>query len=278
MTRVFLTLSPMFLLFGCSVSAGPQHQIDVVSVHTLNKTLSETSGLLCGANNAYTINDSGNEPELYEIDSSGNLINTSVLDAENRDWEAITGDDKFLYIGDFGNNAGKRDKLSIYKVARESGEVTGQLSISYEGNVPHSNTPYAHDYDGEAMTMRDGNILIFSKSWETEISHVYQVDTQQGEQVLTSTAEIAGLPGVVTGADWNESKQELVLVGYRSNALGMFKPFIATLDGDYKTKDVRELPQFGQVEGVCYATDNHVWISQESTPYTSAKLAVLNLN
>lgn len=279
MNRIVFILSPLLLLAGCSVSADPQHGVEVLSTYTLDNALKETSGLFCDSNSIYTINDSGNEPELFTLGQDGSLTARVTLDAKNRDWEAITGDDEYFYIGDIGNNAGKHKSLTVYKINRtDPAQEAVKRRFTYAGNTPQENAPYAHDYDGEAMTMRDGKLILFSKSWATEQSHVYVLQDIKAKQVLTPFTSVDGLPGVVTGADWNSDTQEFVLVGYRSNALGMFKPFIATVSGDYQLKTVDFLSQFAQVEGVCYGPDGNVWISQESTPYTSAKLAKLKFH
>ncbi|MBU2978598.1 hypothetical protein [Alteromonas sp. C1M14] len=277
MSRYFLSIIPFFFVASCSVSSVPSPQVTVTQVHTLNPDLGETSGLFCRDGSAFSINDSGNAPELFVIDKQGEITGRVTLDAKNKDWETITGDDEFLYIGDIGNNAGKRKDLKIYQVSASTGDVSSTIRVAYEGNKTDENIPYSHDYDGEAMTMRDGKILIFSKSWGTETSHIYQVDVDKSEQLLTPIANVEGLPGVVTGVDWSDKLQQFVLVGYRSNALGMFKPFVAVVSANYDVESVFPLAEFTQVEGVCHGPDNEVWISQESTPYSSAKLAVLSL-
>ena len=263
---------------GCTVSADTKRGVEVLSSNTLESELIETSGLFCIEGGAFTINDSGNKPELFTINEAGKITGKAELDITNQDWETITGNDDYLYIGDIGNNAGKRKTLKIYRIDRKDSTQTEELRITYTGNKPADNVPYAHDFDAEAMTMRDGKLLIFSKSWGTEKSHVYVVQDIKAKQALTSLVDVEGLPGVVTGVDWSETEQQFAVVGYRSNALGMFKPFIATVNGEYKVTAVHMLPEFGQVEGVCHAPDGNIWITQESSPYTSAKIAVLKIH
>lgn len=275
MRRVLFLLTPLWMIAGCSVSAVPQHGFSVDTVNTLATDLAETSGLFCRDDMAFTINDSGNKPEVFVINRNGEITGRVEVAATNRDWETLTGDAENLYIGDIGNNAGKRATVNVYRISAQQSDVEQTMTLSYENNRPAQNQPYAHDFDGEAMTYRDGNLIIFSKSWDTGISHVYQLPTDVDKQVLTSQYSVKGLPGVVTGADWSEQYQEFVLVGYHSNAFGLFKSFIATLNAEYEVKTVDFLPEFTQVEGVCYAEEGEVWITQESTPYSSAKLAVL---
>ena len=66
---------------------------------TLPNNVNETSGLLFFDGKIITHNDSGGEPNLYEIDSlTGNLLRTiAINNASNVYWEAIT-EEKPTYI------------------------------------------------------------------------------------------------------------------------------------------------------------------------------------
>ena len=85
--------------------------------------LSELSGFEFDHNQQlWGINDSGNPPEIYQIDSTGNIHKTiKITNAKNIDWEDMTQDDLGnFYIGDFGNNLNKRKNLTIYKIKNPS--------------------------------------------------------------------------------------------------------------------------------------------------------------
>ncbi len=62
-------------------------------------------------------NDSGDDPNIYLINISGELIATLSLETTNRDWEAITIADGMIYIGEVGDNLGIYPYKSIYRVA-----------------------------------------------------------------------------------------------------------------------------------------------------------------
>ena len=53
-----------------------------------------------------THNDSGDDANLYEIDSlSGTILRTiSTANAKNVDWEDLAENDTHLFITDIGNN------------------------------------------------------------------------------------------------------------------------------------------------------------------------------
>lgn len=88
--------------------------------------LGESSGITPSSTRPgvyWTINDSGNDPLLFATDSSGRDLGfLRVQGATNRDWESITrgpctrSRGACLYIGDTGDNSGKRPFIWIYVV------------------------------------------------------------------------------------------------------------------------------------------------------------------
>ena len=98
---------------------------DVVVIGQFSdRHLVEASGLLVSThepNVFWAQNDSGNDPQLFAVDSTGRALGTvRVAGATNRDWEAIapgpcdTG--ACVYIGDVGDNQARRDDLRIWRV------------------------------------------------------------------------------------------------------------------------------------------------------------------
>lgn len=273
-----LLFSLPLLLSACSSTASSESKkIEIVEEISLAEQLTETSGLYCDAGLAYTINDSGNSPTLFTMNETGEVTQRQDVAKKNTDWESVTADQDFFYIGDFGNNAGKRPVLSLIKVNRaDLGEVQ-RLDFTYENYDIAKNEYYAHDFDAEAMVARDEHLVVFSKSWLTHKLKIYTVDKSKTNQLLSPQAEVSGIPGVITGADWDEYHQRYILVGYTSNALGMFKPFLALLSEQFALTATYKLEGFGQVEGLCVTGDNAIWLTQESSPFSAAKLFKLKL-
>jgi len=105
----------------------------------LPSELSEISGLEKISDSLLiAINDGGNEPILFFLDLKGTITRkVRVSNASNTDWEALVIDEKYVYIGDFGNNMNERKDLCIYRVNRQDiatlNEVTAEkMSISYK--------------------------------------------------------------------------------------------------------------------------------------------------
>ncbi len=124
--QYFLPFLLIFLYSSANLNGQEIRQIDIITYPTIFETYSnlpdkvdETSGLIYLNGYVWTFNDSGGEPEIYKIDNeSGKIIQTvRITNGENFDWEDITRDESFIYIGDFGNNWGTRKDLKIYKIA-----------------------------------------------------------------------------------------------------------------------------------------------------------------
>lgn len=271
---LFVLLFPMACSTTTTVNSG---QLTVIAEHGLVAELGETSGLICSVGSQYTIADSGNSPTLYQINDEGVIMESVDVAKKNTDWESITADDNYFYIGDFGNNAGKRRDLVIHKIYREDLTSEARLTFTYDDYEPKHNELYAHDFDAEAMVARDDKLVLFSKSWLTKTLRVYHLDKQSEEHLLSPVTTIEGLPGVVTGADWDKYNNRYVIVGYNSNAFGIVDPFIAFLSEDYLLEKSFTLAGYGQVEGLCVKSEDEIWLTQESSPFSIAKLIKIRI-
>ena len=147
MALAFLTLA----LRDASVAQGPTPEDTVRVIHQSwlgNSRLTESSGLAASRRMPgllWTLNDSGNPPELFAIDSSGRDRGVfRVEGAENRDWEALAlarcGRTYCLYIAEVGDNNARYSSLKLYRVAEPArpeapgGTVVpnGTIELRYE--------------------------------------------------------------------------------------------------------------------------------------------------
>ena len=143
-------------------------------------SLKETSGLTFFREKLYTINDGGNSSEVFEIDkSSGKILNVIKTDLKNRDWEAITSDSTNTYIGDFGNNAGTRKDLKIYKIPfKDSVKIDSiqEIPFFYPEQKDFEPKNINNDFDAEAMIFLNGKIHLFTKEWISKSVTHYTVN------------------------------------------------------------------------------------------------------
>ncbi|WP_076012727.1 hypothetical protein [Alteromonas abrolhosensis] len=264
----------LVLVSACAVQyPTPNAQLQIKSIVNLPKELSETSGLFCDVDGMYSLNDSGNAPIIYRINYQGEIIERTRLPLTNKDWEAITADASSFYIADVGNNKGKREQVEIHKVNRSNVNDITTITLKYEGNDASNNIPYAHDFDSEAMVKHGDDLLLFSKSWKTGITHVYKVNEGEIEQTISTFASIDGLPGVVTGVDFDQHQNKFVITGYKSDPFGNFSTFMAQISKDFTLLDVWPLEQYKQVEGICVDNNGMYWFSEEATEGRKASLS-----
>lgn len=185
----------------------------------LDKTVDETSGLERIDNNLWTHNDSGGEPEIYSIDlQSGQVLSTEkIIGASNKDWEDITSDDTYVYIGDFGNNRGGRKDLSIYKIPKsnltqDEDEASDLINFSYPDQTEYY-SGYNHNYDCEAMVSKGDSLYLFSKNWLDRRCKLYALSKNASNQKAALISEFDS-EGTITGASLDLENKSLYLIGY----------------------------------------------------------------
>ncbi|TVQ44517.1 MAG: T9SS C-terminal target domain-containing protein [Saprospirales bacterium] len=232
----------------------------------------ETSGLVLHKGCLWTHNDSGWQPELFCLDpEDGSLIRRVwVENAGNRDWEEITMDENYLYIGDFGNNNGNRRDLVIYKVPLTDLELDTvfptEITFEYPDQRDFSSRPLENDFDMEAMISFGDSLYLFSKNWESLNTRVYSLPKEPGDYIasLLDSFEVNGL---ITGASFNPEDSLIALVGYTT----FLQPF-TWLFWDFKgssffsgnKRRIELTIPFHQVEAICWNPDeNYFYLSNE---------------
>ena len=286
MTSNFLSFFLFSILtVGCNSStesAKSSPAATAEKITKLDKTVDETSGLISYNNSFWTINDSGDKPNLYRLDQTTGEVNqtVSLSNGKNIDWEDITQDDQFIYIGDTGNNHGSRTKFQIYKVAKSkitsSEDITVNAEViefSYE-NQPSSLIAYAHDFDCEALAMINGKLTLFTKNWSSNNTDRYQInDTGVAKKVASYESE-----GLITGAHYEASNDEVIMVGYRRN--GKKEPFIFRIASFNQSKKTfrYSLPDLGgyQTESICIV-DQKIYITNEANGSSDQSLFLVSL-
>lgn len=118
-------------LAGCQTAQPPPPsgnnvcQLPSVSV-PLTSDLHETSGVAASRQHEgvfWTHNDSGGDPALFAIDSTGRILKRiRVLETHNRDWEDIAlgpcepGGPDCLFIGEIGDNNERHPHVAVYRI------------------------------------------------------------------------------------------------------------------------------------------------------------------
>jgi len=250
---------------------------------TLDKKVAETSGLICVSGKFYTHGDSGDDAVLYEIDTlNGNVIRVlPIMGAHNIDWEEITSDDSFVYIGDFGNNSGMRKDLRIYKFRTDFLKLDTVFGVDtilfqYQNQTGFSNKTYQTNFDAEAMFATDSCLFIFSKNWGNFKTYIYRCPKIKGQYQLNIIDSINSM-GLITGACKSNVSSKIMLCGYTFNA-----PFVIECDsflfpGYKNTIKRQEYSAMGniQIEAIAEVSKNRYFLTSEKL---SADQTLFDLN
>jgi len=245
--------------------------VPVLSV-TLGSSLTETSGLIRWNSYVWTHNDN-TDINLYALDTlTGNIVQTCALSAAvNQDWEEISQDSNYVYIGDFGNNAdGNRTDLKILRIEKNSillnVPVIDTIYFSYADQIDFSPAGANNtDFDCEAFIVTTDSIFLFTKQWVSNKTIVYSLPKTPGTYIanLRDTLNVGGL---ITGSTYLEPQRLTVLCGYSN----MLQPFIYLLydftGNDFFGGNKRKIDlslSFHQTEGIATSDGLKYYISNE---------------
>lgn len=269
MKKLFFILTLTISTFSFSQQA-ELFKIRKYRIGNLDDKVKETSGLSLMNGKLYTFNDSGNSPELFELDkSTGQIIGTIQINGKNKDWEALANDGKNFYIGDFGNNGGIRKDLEIYKVPFEdnSSKNDSVKLISFEYPEQQEFIPkYSEtDFDAEAMIYLNGKIHLFTKEWGSKSTTHYLIDPEISEKQNAQKIENYKTGFIVTDASYFNKK--LYLIGYTKKTEVFLDIFDEAESGIFFKQNPKHYYlgsalSIGQIEGIA-VDETGIYISGE---------------
>lgn len=176
----------------------------------------------------WTINDSGNPPDVLLIDTTGALLATLPLTGvTNTDWEEIAlgpcPAGRCLYVADTGDNLERRDAVSLVRLAepvldaRFVGDVPARAAETLTFRYPdgaHDVEAMAVNGQGDVLLVtkgRSGGVLLFripAAAWGKGVATAERIDS------LPITPN-AGMGRLVTGAALSPDGSELMVRTYR---------------------------------------------------------------
>lgn len=239
----------------------------------LDKRLSEGSGLVAWNGQLWSHNDSGASAQLFAIDTATGKISATyeLPELQNVDWEEMSQDDQHFYIGDFGNNGGRRKKLSIYKVGKRSllEDAPKIETITFEW--PTLTDPKGEPdgpFDSEAMLVMNDSIFLFTKEWKKKRgSRIFVMPTQPGHHVVSYVASLKTRL-LVTGAHYDPKLRRVTLVGYNLLVNPRMMQLQLPENGDFRKvregKNIRMRRHFRQIEGVASFDGHHFYTISEA--------------
>ncbi len=199
----------------------------------LSESLTEASGLINIEGQFVSHNDSGDGPYLYEVDTITGAFSRKVVleNAVQTDWESICRDETNIYIGDFGNNAGSRQDLRIYKLeidtylnATNDTVQAETIEFSYADQTSYEPNPWQTNFDAEAFLAVNDSLYLFSKNWGNLWTKIYAIPNSAGNHTAFLRDSI-NVEGLITDATIIPDTDNIILLGY-SAALA---PFIFTI-------------------------------------------------
>ncbi len=281
-----------FILSGCSSDAEPEIAAaselseavgadikpgDVCTIVNasvpLPEQLSETSGLAQSREDAgifWTHNDSGDNPELFAIDTEGQIAGRiDIAGATFEDWEDIEAGScdsgNCLFIADTGDNDEEREFVTIYKIAEPSPEANAPV-MATALNVRYP----SGSRDAESLfVLPNGDIYLITKGRYAPIS-LFRYPAPQNPAVtatLEHVRDLAPLPenndGRVTGATASADGKWVAV--RTSNELRLYQT------DEFVTSATAEPMVFGlgplgepQGEAVAFGDGASIWLTSEA--------------
>ena len=200
-----------------------------VFISKIDNKLEETSGLIWFNNQLWSLNDGGNEDEIYALDANGDIhITVELDDAKNTDWEAMAQDESYIYVGDFGNNSGSRKNLKVFRIPKKKiynnkkdfKVKAEKIKFSYALQDKFFPRNHLHEFDCEAMFSFGDHLYLFSKDWKNFKTTLYKLPKKPGEYKL-SPENSFDVKGLITGAALSPDEKYFSLIGYLASV-----PFI----------------------------------------------------
>lgn len=254
----------------------------------LAEPLFETSGLIVVDGQVWTHGDSGNPNRLYRVDplTGGILGEVTITNASNVDWEEVTTDGTWVYVGDFGNNAGNRTNLRIYRFPLEqlldesiTSVLADTIRFAYADQTDFASPYQAHNWDCEAFITKGDSLYLFTKNWADFRSYVYALPNTPGDHLALRRDTLEAM-GLITGAAYDAQNDVLALIGYTAVLrpfVWRFSDFVGT-DFFSATAHRHEIDlTLTQAEAIAWSAPDMVYFSNEAEVVGNARLWQLSL-
>lgn len=285
----FIMIKKSLILLSFLLIASCQNFGQLKVLASLPDILEEVSGVqkIKNSDLLWMLNDSGNAPVIYGVDTKGNIVREVVVNAKNHDWEDLTSDDEGnLYIADFGNNANKRKNLKILKIKNEdllnNDEVdVEKIKFSYPNQEKFPPKKKKRFFDAESLLYKDGSLYIFTKSrvkgnyGETSLYKIPAVKGRYTAKYVSSFEACSDFHCWITSAAISSDGKKVVLLNHQS--VYVFTNFTGD---NFMSGDVKEFPleHVSQKESVAFKDNNTLFIADERDRLEGGMLYEFSLN
>ncbi len=264
----------LFFVFACQPAEHQTEGKDTIGsqrIAQLPDEINETSALVYHNGFLLTLNDSGGDPILYQIDTGSFHVTRKnhLIEVPNIDWEAMALNHQHAFIGDFGNNYGVRNDLCIYYICKSDLDKTQtnpqKISFTYANWEAPAKSLHSTRFDAEAMLAFEDTLWLFSKDWVEYKTTIYKIPAKAGTHVLTpwKTLEVDGL---VTDACFGTSSGSIWLTGYKKYVPLLWKlHYVDSLQLiEVRKRWTINAPDSIQNEGLCFV-GNELWFTSEKS-------------
>jgi hypothetical protein len=246
------------------------------TIGKLPESIMETSGIETHRDgHLWTFNDSGGEPEIYLVSTSGTLMRTIYIEgAWNRDWEDITRDDKGnIYIGNIGNNSNSNKDLCIFKIPDpdtiDVDTVKAEIiRFSFEDQTMFPPEDEGKYFDCETLMWFNNNLYLITKNRTSPfdgLAFLYSLPDQPGLHTAKKTGAFNSgskdrYGSWITGGDISSDGRQMVILS--SDKIWLFSDFNGEnlFTGQYR---LIQLPFKTQKEGICFRENSLIYITDE---------------
>ena len=254
------------LLGSTTVPAAAEDVENRVAFTFTDRKITESSGLVVRGPLAFTINDSGDGPRLYSVDTAtGDTVATTTYSSDVvEDVEALApGQGADVWVGDIGDNAEERDSLNVYRVVplggarQQRNAVEGdRKAIEETVEAEKFSLVYpdsAHDAETLLVHPDTGRLHVVTKS--VTGGTVYAAPDTLDPESANRLQEVVDVPGLVTDGSFLPDGDHILLRSYGRAAIYTFP--------ELRLVGPLDLPAQKQGEGVAVDRDGSVFLSSE---------------
>lgn len=268
-----LNYNPAATLNDGSCAYGPS-SANPNLISTLSDSLQELSGLVSACNALLGHNDGGNIDRLFRLNQgTGAILQSTTLPLSLTDWEDVAVSQSHIFLGDFGNNSGQRDTLSIYRISltqlcTDSVQSIDTIQFWYADAPVGVLHPDSHNLDCEGLSVYRDSLWLFSKNRVGNRVRIYGLPSLPGQYGIQALDSIE-VDGQITGADIIGDSC-MALVGY---APPLYSPFLilgfasdlgAPWKGCVRRIELGSVFQMGQLEAVCFWSGQSLRLGSEA--------------
>ncbi len=288
-------------VLSCSFKGFGKWDFNIISSGTItDRNIGEASGIAASRVNGdiiWVINDSGNRPSVFALDSSGkHILTLDIQGVANNDWEDMASFEyrgkPYILIADVGDNFARRSKCFLHfieepDISRFRDSSPSALKPSWSITFTYEDGP--RDCEAVAVDIINEKVILLTKRDQPPV--LYELPLKADKEVVAKRlAEIRPLPFRPSGSaespsysnqptamDISANGLSAVVLSYGSAfyfSRKKSKEWTAVFSGT--SKEII-FPLLKQAESACFSRDGSaVFITSEQLPAPLFKIELKN--